>query len=317
MGVSIVSILIAIAIGIYLSTASTEQIAVPKAPKSLDLSAFYAVRSEYATRKRQNRDEWWLHTDNPTQEVPDLGALINEHEERIRNLFRQYAHVSKDTAAIADHFREFVVTVRLDEKSSMTFQGNRTRRQVETIPEICFTPESVAKKVGQESPSILYWRTDWGLMMNAISVPENVFAGFLFHEAGHGLRHGRGSKAPHYFPPMKEYFEEEAAMHTIEMAVINTACGGKFIEKIDSIIDVHSDASDYHELIISLQLKDFISLDESVGAEKTGIEVSDLLFSEYLIAVGCRFIDRKSLPSSEKAELYKWLFTKIYNVQGR
>ncbi len=276
------------------------------------LDEFRETRKQYAALKSRNPDRWWL-TEVPSTENSEFIRVIVERERLITETLEHYKHVSPFAGNVHNHFKEFTVSIRLGDKESMTFVTKEKTANVGNVPEVCFVPQTVAKTLERDTPSSLYWRSDWGLIMSGVEFPEKVFPGLLFHEAGHGTKHPVGNATVQYQPGTLEYFQEEVQMHELETLVIDTACKGKFVATIDAIIDRSKEkGTSWKKLVLGLEVKDFLALDEVVGAEKFGVEASDILFAEYLIAIGLRHIEKRSLPESEKVQLYKWLFDEVY-----
>jgi hypothetical protein len=186
--------------------------------------------------------------------------------------------------------------------------------------EICFVAKKQAEALEKSinAPSILYWRSDWGMFVNAIEMPYSVFAGLLYHELGHGIRHPVSLTGKGYFAPgSDEYVAEEIEMHALETLVFSEASGGNFGKIIDEIVSKNPKALNTTDVLAGVTLSDLVRLDLSIGADKAGLETSQLLFAHYMIAVGTAHCDLRSAGIQEKILMFRWLHREVFGIPVR
>ncbi|MDP3794454.1 MAG: hypothetical protein Q8R13_00800, partial [bacterium] len=169
-------------------------------------------------------------------------------------------------------------------------------------------------------PSALYYNHAWGaVMMLGLAWPEKVFAGLLFHELGHRLRH-LTEKAPSALAPPGSslHTQEELDMHALEDAVFDAATEGKYGKYIEAFIAKNRRVRNVYQLISRLTLDDLHALDALLGCERCGPSIARLLAAQYLVSVGTRYLAATVEPArqSEKSiKLYQWYIGQ-FTAQG-
>ena len=272
----------------------------------------------YYQEKRKTPDSWWLNNLPRTPEDPVFQQKLNFQAYRVKNTLNRFRKVNPLAGSIRDRFEKFRVSVFVGGNTSIAIDNPETLK--DTTVEICFVAriQSLDLRRQIQAPSSLYWRSDWGLFMDAIDMPEQVFSGLLFHELGHGFRHGVSLTGAGYFTPESDaYAAEEIEMHQLETAIFNEASSGAFNQIIDQIVSRKSTAKTVADVLEQTTLSDLHRLDESLSAEKVGLETASLLFAHYLIAIGANYIDTHTKELNEKIKLFRWLHQEVLDVPVR
>ncbi len=294
---------------------TTSPTPVAKTVSSPSGQKVHALETAYFREKAKVPEIWWL-SDLPIN--PEDGAFVQkmmDREKLVKNTLDRFRKVSPLAEQIHTKFGTFAVSVFLRGNASITIGQAHQIKQAGV--EICFVAKKQAGILEKSinAPSSLYWRSDWGMFVNAVEVPYSVFAGLLYHELGHGIRHPVSLTGKGYFTPdSSEYVAEEIEMHRLETLVFNEASGGIFEKTIAEIMLRNPKALHVTEVMAGVTLDDLGKLDRSIGADKAGLETSQLLFAHYMIAIGTAYSDLKSLGIMEQISMFRWLNQEVFDV---
>jgi hypothetical protein len=287
-------------------------------PPSLAGQKVHALEAAYFREKAKVPEIWWL-SDLPLN--PEDGAFVQkmlDREKLVKNTLDRFRKVSPLAEQIHAKFGTFAVSVFLRGNASITIGQVSQIKQAGV--EICFVAKNEAKLLEKSinAPSSLYWRSDWGMFVNAVEMPYSVFAGLLYHELGHGIRHPVSHAGKGYFKPgSDEYVAEEIEMHALETLVFSEASGGSFGKIIDEILSRNPKALNTTDVLAGITLSDLVRFDISIGADKAGLETSQLLFAHYMIAVGTAHCDLRSAGIQEKILMFRWLHREVFGIPVR
>jgi len=250
-------------------------------------------------------DNWWL------LQAPKIGVVPTKEEiqkidarvAKIEEKFQRYAEVSPLSKRIASQFKELFVSILTEEGVSVSNSLQKEEVLKQPDIEICF----IAANIFRQHPNAVYYsRQRRSLMIAGVEWPETVFAGMLFHEAGHALfdivDHAPSASAN---PRSNSYISEEIVMHELEIQVVDAATGGAFLQEIDKIIQ-RTPAKTPQDLVYRASLSNWQRLDEIMGATTAGPIVSDINSAQYDIALAFRFIEKRGGGRSGKVAFYRW-----------
>ncbi|MEA2715332.1 MAG: hypothetical protein QOG91_360 [Candidatus Parcubacteria bacterium] len=282
--------------------------AQPKGPGRPDGGAdenLISLKERYFREKARNKSSWWLEKVPHPSESARIHAIITNRVANIQDIISRYRSLSPLTEEIGRHFEKFYVTLALDERRSATVMTDEERKeQIGKAPELTFIARETAPRMG--TPLSLYWRSDWGMMMNAVDHPPVAFAGFLFHELGHGLLHPIRADTAYHDPQSREYILEECRMHELETLVDDQASDGKFSAAISRFLAKTRRSASAPEALRNIDMALVRELDQAFGATDAGIETASLLFAEYMMAIGLRHIKEHHGGDEEKIALFRW-----------
>lgn len=257
------------------------------------------IRSEgtqYQRSKIQSVD-WWLAT-RPDMSAEILSTLA-ERKAKILATLSKYQHVSPLAGEIAGAFGDFRMAIM---KNNQLFYYIPIA-EVDLPPPptaVCYVPLDEAQR--RSNGTQLHWSSDTSsVTMPACNFSEVLFAGVLFHELGHGLRHSIQG-LPEQADPL--HAEEEVEMHTLGSLVLNEATQGRFHKAIDGVLE-RNKPKNYKEAIAALTAADMASLDQILGGGSK-LE-SGYLISEYYFTIAFRYIDKSGGGLPEKADCYRWI----------
>ena len=278
--------------------------------RNKDDARLYELQQRYYAGKARHKDVWWL------DEPPSLGnnaqieSVIKKQADLIKETISTYKTLSPLATSIARHFESFFVSIAINRSSSVTVMTTGETARIGNIPEITFVPRDGVRIMG--APYSLYWRSDWGLIMNAMSLPRPVFAGFLFHELGHGYLHPVHPDTKHYAHSSREYALEEIRMHELESLVFDKASNGAFGQVVVEVASRKKETASFKEALYTLREGDLRRLDESLSATEVGVATSSLLFAHYLIAIGLEHIKLQNGSDEKKVLLFLWAQTILH-----
>lgn len=299
---------------------ATSQHATKKAtalttPPSPSSKKIHALETEYFSKKIQIPDLWWLDSLPKNPEDPVFHEKITSREQLISNILGRFRKVSPRAEIVYEKFNAFGVSIFVGGKASIAIGSPDQIKQVRV--EICFVSRDHATALEKSinAPSSVYWRSDWGMFVNAVEMPYSVFAGLLFHELGHGSRHPVSLTGEGYFSPDSDaYAAEEIEMHELETKVFNEASGGAFEKILEEIVSRNPKAKNVSEAMAETTFDDLVRLDLAIGADKAGVETSTLLFAHYLIAVGTTYLDKHNMGVEEKIKMFRFLHTEVLGI---
>lgn len=275
----------------------------------------HALETEYYREKIKHPEIWWLDALPKNPEDPVFHEKILSRERLIKNTLDRFRKVSPLAEAIHAKFDVFTVSIFIGGKASIAVKTPSELKQSKV--EICFVPRTHATALEKSinAPSSVYWRSDWGMFVNAVEIPATVFAGLLYHELGHGLRHPVSLTGVGYFPTNSDAnAAEEIEMHELETKVFNESSDGAFEKILTEIVLRNPKIKSVEEAMAETTAHDLTRLDTSIGANKAGIETSSLLFAHYLIAVGTTYLDTKKSGVEEKIRMFRFLHKEVLDI---
>lgn len=265
------------------------------------------LKVRYFEEKANNVDHWWLERVPGSREQGALHEIVSNRLSLVHEVINRYQSVSPFAEEVSRHFQTFYVTLAIDGRSSVAVMSDVEIKLIGKAPELTFIAKDRVSQM--DAPFSIYWRSDWGMMMHAVDHPPAVFAGFLYHELGHGYLHPVREDTKFHDPASREYILEECQMHGLETLVNDKASGGKFKMAIGRILERCPKAVSAREAVTAIDSRALRELDLSLDASGAGIETAQSLFAQYLMAIGLEFIASHNQGDEEKVALFQWVQT--------
>lgn len=284
------------------TTHSNKVVASSPSSPAIDPDTAYKIkiRSEGIKYQRsKTQPESWFLTTKPEMSAGTLN-LLADRKVRILDVLNKYRHVSPLAGEVASAFTDFQMAVKDDERMYY-YVPNSEIGSTPPSCSVCFVPADVVNR--DRSQIQIFWSSGAkSLVIPAVRFSESLFAGYVFHEFGHGLRHSIQG-LPNSNDPL--HAEEEVEMHSLGAFVMNEASNGRFFATIGSILE-REQPRNYKEAIAALTAEDMLSLDSALDAGVNRLETM-YLCTEYYFVTAFLFIDNNGGTSSEKVECYRWL----------
>jgi hypothetical protein len=256
------------------------------------------LEAGYLSYKAGHRTDWWL-LDLPKSQQ-EAESLVNPKTEEISAIIRDYGDVSPLARQVASHFSRFTVSIWINRSQSMAVVGSVG--EVRNVPEISFVPKSKVALTGTDF--ILYWRSDWGLIMHGVNLPSGVFAAFLFHEMGHGVRHPVSPNTIQFAPFSRAYNAEEVEMHILEALVLDRSSHGDYFKKVNEAI-ASTASPDVAGVFRALTAEHLLGFDDTLGARSTSQHISGMLYVQHVMTVTyLHSLGRGVSPNDEGVKVY-------------
>lgn len=163
------------------------------------------------------QDVIWLRGDESPAESQ---RLIREHADHVQRLLQRYQDTTDLTRRVAQHFSSFKTcksnsAQMLSEINSGTVAQSRSR--------LCVIPESDWNP-GVFSSQFIYSTLNKTVYLRAIESPDIYYAGMIFHELGHGLRHEVDGLPPVINPKSDAAVAEEVGSLPQKISSLMTRC---------------------------------------------------------------------------------------------
>ena len=263
-----------------------------------------ALRMQYFTRKSARPDVWWMVNPPSPQQSTFIAEVVEKRAQQVRDALDAYSKITPLAQKIADTHVSFLVSIALGGNASISAVQDSRTLDPSKLTELSFIPQNVMGKM--PGGMAVYWRSDWGLLMEAVEFPKAAFAGFLYHELGHGVLHPAHKRDVLYHAPgSPEYALEECEMHELETAVMDAASHGKYRAASEPLRKRMRTASTIDEALQMLTLADIFQLDASLDASSYGLETARLLFPDYIMTLGLEFIRDKKGGDSDRIALFR------------
>lgn len=258
------------------------------------------IRSEGKKYQRSKiQPESWFLTTKPEMSAETLNLLADQ-KGRILSTLSKYQHVSPLAGEVTAAFSDFQMAVK-DHERMYYYVPNSEINSTPPSCSVCFVPADVVNR--DRSQIQIFWSTGAkSLVIPAVRFSESLFAGYVFHEFGHGFRHSIQG-LPDSTDPL--HAEEEVEMHSLGALVMNEASNGRFFTAIGRVLE-REQPKNYKEAIASLTSEDMLSFDSVLHAGVNRLETM-YLCTEYYFVAAFQYIDKNGGTSSDKVECYRWL----------
>lgn len=231
--------------------------------------------------KNNRPDTWWLEkSPRNAGNKTEWNKILKEFDKKaqeIKNIFARYKNISPLANRIGEMFVELMVNFLhgsgIRAMSSTIKDGNQ---MLVTLGQICFVPKDqlggrywTTAHYDSQGRSVLILGTEW--------TSEPLFAGLLFHEAGHALYHLVDKRKSSIAPTNSDTFiSEEVDMHILEDKIVDASTDGRFVQYIEEFITQNSSAGSYEELISLVTEDDMEKISRILGCQSmcTKAEVS-------------------------------------------
>lgn len=248
-------------------------------------------------RSKTQRESWFLTT-KPEMSAETLN-LLADHKGRILATLNKYQHVSSLAGEVAAAFTDFQMAVKDDERMYY-YVPNSEINSTPPSCSVCFVPADVVSRHPEQTQ--IFWSPGANsLVIPAVQFSESLFAGYVYHEFGHGLRHSIQG-LPSSLDPL--HAEEEVEMHTLGALVMNEVSNGAFFNAVGRVLE-REHPKNYKEAIASLTAEDMLYFDSVLHAGVNRLETM-YLCTEYYFVTAFQFIDKNGGTPSDKAECYRW-----------
>ncbi len=270
------------------------------------------VQIEYS-KLHDKAEFWWLSKTPPPVSFAQAADVAWKRGEDIRAMMAKHSEVSEYTRAIWDTFQDFGATIQINTRLPLKTISNPTERDLEGLKkghEIIFVSEElILTHIRFGSTGVLLgWRSDAGVSLAAIEWPEKFLVGALYHEFHHSSIHPVDVNNPQLRSvPMDTewYANEEVNAHRIESSVLNAVTNGDYHRKIDEILRRTYPWSNAKDAAAAVTINDLKEFDKMFQLESAGGVVSSFSYSQFILAVAIRFMDREG--ETDQGKLFLWL----------
>ncbi|MBI5126455.1 MAG: hypothetical protein HZA80_01675 [Candidatus Taylorbacteria bacterium] len=246
---------------------------------------------------------WWLENMPPANKASF--DLYTSKKVEIQQLLAKYAKATPETEKIYERFKDFRVGVAQGNQGSDLIAPHENVDMVRSnglVRFFFFTKADLGVVARIDTPM---WRTDLSAVVcPARNFDEVIFAGTLFHELGHALRHNRENGIAVPGPDSPNRWLEEMDMHRVTSSVIEFAHPG-YYDLIRKMVKKYP-ASSIERLLQQIQPADIQTVDTHLGRRLSRID-RDTLFLSILTDLATEWCSAHGQSDTERANFYRWI----------